>query len=216
MDVSHPFSVLRREDHDVAGNWIVTRFAAFANLLRILVRPALPPKHPDLHTLWLQAGALPASITGSPPVMRYLELLGPLMFFDILKRAHPAGTDHRKRTHLGRFSVTIRLVPVVTEGEMLQVEDYEEMRRAYFCDEMSVREIAMKFHHGRNVVRKALAEAHPGRTRWRRYARRRCSGRSSHASTNCWSKVIGNRASSATPRTRSSSCCKTSTMRVVK
>ena len=33
---------------------------------------------------------------------------------------------------------------------MLQVEDYEEMRRAYFCDEMSIREIAREFHHGRN------------------------------------------------------------------
>ena len=44
---------------------------------------------------------------------------------------------------------------------MLEVEDYEEMRRAYFCDEMSIREIAMKFHHGRNVVRKALAAAEP-------------------------------------------------------
>ena len=62
----------------MTGNSIVARFAAFPNLLRIFVRPALPPKHPDLHTLWLQAGALPASITGSPPVMRYLELLGPL------------------------------------------------------------------------------------------------------------------------------------------
>ena len=41
----------------MTGNSIVARFAAFPNLLRILVRPALPPKHPDLHTLWLQAGA---------------------------------------------------------------------------------------------------------------------------------------------------------------
>ena len=44
---------------------------------------------------------------------------------------------------------------------MLQVEDYEEMRRAYFCDEMSIREIATKFHHGRTVVRKALGAAEP-------------------------------------------------------
>ena len=44
---------------------------------------------------------------------------------------------------------------------MLQVEDYEEMRRAYFCDKMSIREIATQLHHGRNVVRKALADAEP-------------------------------------------------------
>ena len=44
---------------------------------------------------------------------------------------------------------------------MLQVEDYEEMRRAYFRDKLSIREIAKRFHHGRPVVRKALAEAEP-------------------------------------------------------
>lgn len=44
---------------------------------------------------------------------------------------------------------------------MLQVEDYEEMRRAYFCDGLSIRAIAKKFQHGRNVVRKALAESEP-------------------------------------------------------
>jgi transposase len=44
---------------------------------------------------------------------------------------------------------------------MLQVEDYEEMRRAYFRDGLSIREIAKRFHHGRPVVRKALAEAEP-------------------------------------------------------
>jgi transposase len=35
------------------------------------------------------------------------------------------------------------------------------MRRAYFHDEMSIREIAKQLHHGRNVVRKALADAEP-------------------------------------------------------
>jgi len=44
---------------------------------------------------------------------------------------------------------------------MLQVEDYEEMRRAYFRDGLSIREIAKKLHHGRPAVRKALAEAEP-------------------------------------------------------
>ena len=44
---------------------------------------------------------------------------------------------------------------------MLQVEDYEAMRRAYFLEEQSVRQIAQRFHHGRVVVRKALGEAAP-------------------------------------------------------
>jgi transposase len=44
---------------------------------------------------------------------------------------------------------------------MLKVEDYEAMRRAYFVEEQSVRQIAQRFHHGRAVVRKALGEAEP-------------------------------------------------------
>jgi len=44
---------------------------------------------------------------------------------------------------------------------MLKVEDYEAMRRAYFVEEQSVRQIAQRFHHGRAVVRKALGEAAP-------------------------------------------------------
>jgi transposase len=44
---------------------------------------------------------------------------------------------------------------------MLKVEDYEALRRAYFRDGLTVRQIAKRFHHGRVVVRKALAEAEP-------------------------------------------------------
>lgn len=44
---------------------------------------------------------------------------------------------------------------------MLKVEDYEAMRRAYFVEEQSVRQIAQRFHHGRVVVRKALSAAAP-------------------------------------------------------
>ena len=47
----------------MTGISIVPRFAAFPNPLRSLGRPALPPKHPDLHTLWPQASRLPALIT---------------------------------------------------------------------------------------------------------------------------------------------------------
>jgi transposase len=44
---------------------------------------------------------------------------------------------------------------------VLKVEDYEAMRRAYFREGLSVRQIAQQYHHGRVVVRKALAEAEP-------------------------------------------------------
>ena len=44
---------------------------------------------------------------------------------------------------------------------MLKVEDYEAMRRAHMRDGLSVRQISQQFHHGRVVVRKALAQAEP-------------------------------------------------------
>ena len=44
---------------------------------------------------------------------------------------------------------------------MLKVEDYEAMRRAHVRDGLSVRQISQQFHHGRVVVRKALAQAEP-------------------------------------------------------
>jgi transposase len=44
---------------------------------------------------------------------------------------------------------------------MLQVENYEEIRRAFFCEGLSIRAIAKKFGHGRHVVRKALAASAP-------------------------------------------------------
>jgi hypothetical protein len=62
----------------MTGISIVPRLAVFPNLLRSLGQPTLPPKRPDLHTLWAQTSRLPALITQSAPTMRYLELLGPL------------------------------------------------------------------------------------------------------------------------------------------
>lgn len=44
---------------------------------------------------------------------------------------------------------------------MLKVEDYEAMRRAHVREGLSVRQISQQFHHGRVVVRKALAQAEP-------------------------------------------------------
>ena len=41
----------------MTGISIVSRFAAFPNPLRSLGRPILPPKHPDLHTLWRKLAA---------------------------------------------------------------------------------------------------------------------------------------------------------------
>jgi transposase len=46
---------------------------------------------------------------------------------------------------------------------MKTVEDYEAIRRAYFLDGTSIREIGRKLHHGRALVRKAIAQAEPER-----------------------------------------------------
>ena len=42
---------------------------------------------------------------------------------------------------------------------MLTVEDREAIRRAYFVEEKSIREIARELHRSRKTVRKALASA---------------------------------------------------------
>lgn len=44
---------------------------------------------------------------------------------------------------------------------MKTVEDYEAIRRAYFLDKQSIREISRELHHGRTLVRKAIAQAGP-------------------------------------------------------
>jgi transposase len=47
--------------------------------------------------------------------------------------------------------------------EMRTVEDYEAIRRAYFLEGKSIREISRELHHARRVVRKAIANAEPER-----------------------------------------------------
>ncbi len=44
---------------------------------------------------------------------------------------------------------------------MKTVDDYEEIRRAYFLEGLSIREIGRKLHHGRALIRKAIAQAEP-------------------------------------------------------
>ncbi len=48
---------------------------------------------------------------------------------------------------------------------MLTVEQIEAIRRAYFVDEKSVRAIARELHHGRRVIREAIAGPPPRRYR---------------------------------------------------
>jgi transposase len=45
--------------------------------------------------------------------------------------------------------------------EMRTVDDYEAIRRAYFLDRLSIREIARNLHHSRRLIRKAIAQAEP-------------------------------------------------------
>jgi transposase len=44
---------------------------------------------------------------------------------------------------------------------MIQVEDREQIRRAYFIDGKSVRQIARELGHSRTTVRQAIAAAEP-------------------------------------------------------
>lgn len=48
---------------------------------------------------------------------------------------------------------------------MIEVEAVEEIRRAYFRDGLSIREIGRIQHHSRRVIRRALASAAPGEYR---------------------------------------------------
>ncbi len=44
---------------------------------------------------------------------------------------------------------------------MISVEDREQIRRGYFIDQKSVRQIAKDLHVSRKTVRKAIASAEP-------------------------------------------------------
>lgn len=45
---------------------------------------------------------------------------------------------------------------------MIEVEDIEQIRRAYFRDGLSIREIGRTLHHSRRVIRRAIESADPG------------------------------------------------------
>ena len=47
------------------------------------------------------------------------------------------------------------------EGEMLTVHDYERIRRAYYIDKKSIRQIGRELGHGYWTVRKALDAPEP-------------------------------------------------------
>jgi transposase len=47
--------------------------------------------------------------------------------------------------------------------EMIKVEDHEAIRRAYFIEEKPIRQIARELHHGREVIRRAIASPEPNR-----------------------------------------------------
>ena len=48
---------------------------------------------------------------------------------------------------------------------MIKVEDVEKIRRAYFLEELSLREIGRRLHHSRRVIRRAIESAEPGEYR---------------------------------------------------
>jgi len=46
---------------------------------------------------------------------------------------------------------------------MIKVEEHEAIRRAYFVEEKSIREIAREHHHGRDLIRRTIASPEPAR-----------------------------------------------------
>lgn len=50
---------------------------------------------------------------------------------------------------------------------MRTVDEYEEIRKAYYLEGMSIREISKRLHHGRVLIRKALDQAEPAKYRTR-------------------------------------------------
>ena len=44
---------------------------------------------------------------------------------------------------------------------MITVEDYEAIRRAYYLDKKSIRQIAREQHHSRKTIRKAIGKVQP-------------------------------------------------------
>jgi transposase len=51
---------------------------------------------------------------------------------------------------------------MIVEEEMIQVEEREQIRRAYYVDGQSVRQIARELGHSRRTVRQAIESAEPG------------------------------------------------------
>ena len=44
---------------------------------------------------------------------------------------------------------------------MIKVDERERIRRAYYLEEKSMREIARELHHSRDTVKKAIESAEP-------------------------------------------------------
>lgn len=46
---------------------------------------------------------------------------------------------------------------------MIKVEEIERIRRAYYIEKKTIRQIARELNHGRKVVRQAIASAEPSK-----------------------------------------------------
>lgn len=57
---------------------------------------------------------------------------------------------------------------MMAEGEMIQVDERERVRRAYFVEQMSMRQIAKEMGHSRHTVKSAIEAAGAGEYRLRR------------------------------------------------
>jgi transposase len=50
---------------------------------------------------------------------------------------------------------------MIVEEEMIKVDERERIRRAYYIEEKSIRQIARELHHSRDTVKKAIESAEP-------------------------------------------------------
>jgi DNA-binding NtrC family response regulator len=68
-----------------------------------------------------------------------------------------------KKYPLGLVSASVEGSPTIprAEEEMIQVDEREQIRRAYFVEQQGMRRIARELGHSRRTIRKALASAEP-------------------------------------------------------
>ncbi len=92
---------------------------------------------------------------------------------------------------------------------MKTVDDYESIRKAYYLEGLSIREISKRLHHSRRLIRKAIDHAQPEGYQLEE-SRRRAGSRTLQTENRCIAlgERAGCRANNGIPGTRSISSCR--------